>query len=299
MYKESAIHYMGNKFKLLPQILPYFPKDIDTFYDLFGGSGVVSMNVNAKNYVLNDFNEHIYNLWNMFKTKSSDEIISYCYEMRDKFNFSINETVKTKIAENNKIPFQKFRDYVNENPSTLGYYCLTFYSFCNQFRFSKQKKFNMPVGNGYFKKQSESLIKDMCNFLSNNNVLLENKSYEEVELKSPNECFIYADIPYTNTNAVYNEISGDIGGWTEKNDYVFFKYCEELNQKGYKWAISNVFCNKRKENTHLIKWCKDNNWIVHHLNMKYASHGIDENITDEVLICNYNSDYKDNIFDMF
>ena len=175
--------------------MPYFPKDIDTFYDLFGGSGVVSMNVNAKNYVLNDFNEHIYNLWNMFKTKSSDEIISYCYEMRDKFNFSINETVKTKIAENNKIPFQKFRDYVNENPSTLGYYCLTFYSFCNQFRFSRQKKFNMPVGNGYFKKESESLIKDMCNFLLNDNVLLKNKSYEEVELKSPNECFIYADVP--------------------------------------------------------------------------------------------------------
>ena len=36
---QSSIHYMGNKFKLLPQMLPYFPKNINKFYDLFGGSG--------------------------------------------------------------------------------------------------------------------------------------------------------------------------------------------------------------------------------------------------------------------
>ena len=28
---------MGNKFNLLPQMLPYFPKNINRFYDLFGG----------------------------------------------------------------------------------------------------------------------------------------------------------------------------------------------------------------------------------------------------------------------
>ena len=36
---QSSIHYMGNKFNLLPQMLPYFPKNINRFYDLFGGSG--------------------------------------------------------------------------------------------------------------------------------------------------------------------------------------------------------------------------------------------------------------------
>lgn len=289
MYKQSAIHYMGNKFKLLPQILPYFPEDIDTFYDLFGGSGVVSMNVKAKNYVLNDYNKHIYNLWNMFKTKPSDEIISFCYAMRDAFELNVDNTDKYEIHLMNKEPFRKARDYVNENPSTLGYFFLTYYSFLNQFRFSQKGKFNMPCGNGYFKSDNEKDIKVMCDFFSRKGMQLENKSYEQVELKSPKECFIYADIPYANTNAVYNETSRDIGGWTEQNDFVFFKYCEELNRKGYKWAISNVFHNKDKENKHLEKWCKDNNWTVHHLNMRYSCnlHREKASYTDEVLICNY------------
>lgn len=39
----SPIHYMGNKFDLLNQIFIQFPdiKDVDVFYDIFGGSGCV------------------------------------------------------------------------------------------------------------------------------------------------------------------------------------------------------------------------------------------------------------------
>ena len=42
-YLESPIFYMGNKYKLLKQLIPLFPKQCDTFLDLFGGSGVVSI----------------------------------------------------------------------------------------------------------------------------------------------------------------------------------------------------------------------------------------------------------------
>ncbi len=284
MYKKSAIHYMGNKFNLLPQMLPYFPKDIDTFYDLFGGSGTVSMNVKANKYVLNDLNNHIYNLYNMFKTKSADEIISYCEQMRDKYGFSSDLTDKPEIAAFNKEPYRKCREDMNNNPSALGYYFLTFYSFCNQFRFNKGK-FNMPVGNGYFKDESKLLIKDMCEFFNKDNVQIFNKSYSDfTDLES--DSFVYMDIPYCNTNAVYNSTRGT-KAWTEESDYEFFKYCEMLNNKGVKFAISNVFCNKGQTNDHLKKWCEEKGWCVKHLNMKYASHGINTNETDEVLIGNY------------
>lgn len=32
---QSPLNYTGGKYKLLPQILPLFPKDIDVFVDLF------------------------------------------------------------------------------------------------------------------------------------------------------------------------------------------------------------------------------------------------------------------------
>lgn len=284
-----GFNYMGNKFNLLKQIIPYFPKNINKFYDVFGGSGTVSMNIKANEIILNDFNNHVFNLYKMFKEMSSKEIIDYCYSMRDKYGFTVDETVKTKIAELNKIPFAKCRDDMNNNPTTLGYYFLTFYSFCNQFRFNSNGKFNMPCGNGYFKKDSEPLINKMCEFFKNKNLHIYNKDYETFEFDDFNKetDFIYLDPPYSaNSNSVYNE-KCDMEGWNEEQDKKFLSWCEKLNDKGYKFAMSNVFCNKGYVADYLQNWCKKNNFIVHHLNMKYASHGVDNNITDEVLICNY------------
>ena len=88
---------MGNKYNLLSQMLPYFPKNINRFYDVFGGSGVVSLNVKANEYHINDLSNHVYNLYKLFKETSSDKIIQYCYENRDKWGFSSDETVKKEI----------------------------------------------------------------------------------------------------------------------------------------------------------------------------------------------------------
>ena len=34
---KSPLNYTGRKYKLLPQILPYFPSNINTFVDMFCG----------------------------------------------------------------------------------------------------------------------------------------------------------------------------------------------------------------------------------------------------------------------
>ena len=47
-YIKSPLNYVGGKHKLLPQILPLFPKNINTFIDLFGGGFNVGINVSAK-----------------------------------------------------------------------------------------------------------------------------------------------------------------------------------------------------------------------------------------------------------
>lgn len=233
MIKKSPIHYMGSKERLLNQLIPLFPEKISTFYDLFGGSGAVSLNVNANNYVLNDLSKHLYNLYQMFQEKTDKEIISYCCEQRDKYGFSTSFTKKKDIAESNKVPYLKMREDVNNNPSTIGFFVLQFYSFCNQFRFSKSGKYNMPVGNGYYNQDDDRPIKNFCDFFKNNEVKILNKSYEEIQIED--NSFVYMDIPYCNTNAVYNETSRDTGGWTEVNDFKVFEYCEKLNERNIQW----------------------------------------------------------------
>ena len=110
--------------------------------------------------------------------------------------------------------------------------------------------------------------------------------------------FIYLDPPYSaNSNSVYNE-KRDMEGWGDKQDKRFFAWCEELNKKGYKFAMSNVFCNKGYVAEYLQNWCKENN-MIHHLNMKYAGHSYESanQITDEVLICNYGKE-DESLFEM-
>ena len=61
--KVSPILYNGSKKRILNKLLNYFPKNIETFYDLFSGSAIVCMNVLAKKYVLNDINDHTVELY--------------------------------------------------------------------------------------------------------------------------------------------------------------------------------------------------------------------------------------------
>ena len=44
-YVKSPLNYTGGKYKLLPQLLELFPKQVNTFVDLFAGGGNVSVNV--------------------------------------------------------------------------------------------------------------------------------------------------------------------------------------------------------------------------------------------------------------
>ena len=56
----SPIFYMGNKKKLIQKgLIDLFPNDIDCFIDVFAGSSVVSMNVKANQYYINDNNKNL------------------------------------------------------------------------------------------------------------------------------------------------------------------------------------------------------------------------------------------------
>lgn len=52
-FVKSPLNYTSGKYKLLPQFLEIFPKEIDTFVDLFAGGGNVAVNVVAKRYKVN------------------------------------------------------------------------------------------------------------------------------------------------------------------------------------------------------------------------------------------------------
>ena len=65
-YIGSPLNYVGNKFKLLDEIFPLLPQNINTIVEPFAGSAIVSLNYKPQNIILNDFSPHTTDLLNYF-----------------------------------------------------------------------------------------------------------------------------------------------------------------------------------------------------------------------------------------
>ena len=290
-FKISPIFYMGNKKKLINKgLLNLFPKDINMFVDLFGGSGIVSMNVSANKYILNDFDCNLFTLYKLFKENTSEDIIQHILKRIDEYGLAKERTKRNEFKDKYKIEmykenYFKFRSFYNKTRNNFDFYTLMFYSFSQQFRFNSNGEFNMPCGNDCFSETNEKYIKDGCNFFNSDKVIITNKDFRDLKVsKLSKSDFVYIDPPYFNTTATYNEN----GGWTQQDEDDLYSMCEELNSDGIKFAISNVFENKGNKNTKLITWCEEMNWNVYTFDrFTYSACGKGNSNAKEVLITNY------------
>lgn len=300
---ESPIFYMGNKYKLLKQMLPLFPKNCDTFYDLFGGSGVVSMNYKGKiKNIYNELNPNIVELVKMVVNNNIDELDKY---YKDKIKEYKLETCSIKAKDRQsregynrrKDSYNRLRDDYNKSTKRdyRDLFLLICYSINHLIRFNKNNEFNVSSGADSYNEKNYKKLKNMQDKFKT--IEIWNKNIFDINFNEiGTNDFVYLDPPYSNTEAVYNEKRA-FGGWTIDHDKQLFSICEELNKRNIKWGISNVFINRNKKNTHLIEWCNKNKWNIKHLNRNYNPFSRGNSNNDEVYICNYiQEEYIDDLF---
>lgn len=87
---KSPLNYIGGKYRLLPQILPLFPKQINTFVDLFAGGLDVSINVDARRIICNDINNYVISLFEYFKETSIDNLTKQIQLVIEEYQLSMN-----------------------------------------------------------------------------------------------------------------------------------------------------------------------------------------------------------------
>lgn len=137
-YIKSPLNYVGGKHKLLPQIMPLFPKNINTFVDLFSGGANVGINVQAKHHVFNDINHRVIEIFQMLSNKNikPEQFV---------------ERIESRIAEfglskTNENAYLAFRTQYNSNPNPLDLFVLICFGFNYQIRFNNKLQFNNPFG---------------------------------------------------------------------------------------------------------------------------------------------------------
>lgn len=282
---QSPLNYIGGKYKLLPQILPYFPQKINTFVDLFCGGCNVGINVNAQKVIFNDNLSYLIDLYRIFHNSDNDTVVGHIDHRINQFNLSLT----------NAEGYKKLRILYNTERNPLDLFVLVAYSFNHQIRFNNSHEFNNPFGKerSSFNPKMKSNLDNFLNALHKKEVEFVSSNFDDFDLSSyDSEDFVYCDPPYLITTGTYNDGKRGFTGWNNDEEIKLLKVLDGLNNRNVKFGLSNVLTHKGKTNDVLNKWIIDNDLFVTHLNKNYSNsnyHTIDRNTqaTDEVLITNY------------
>ena len=297
---KSPLNFTGGKYKLLPQLLPLFPKDVSTFIDLFCGGCNVGINAIAENIICNDIDSNLIGLFSFFKEKTYEDLYPNIQEILTNYNLSDSEkngysyyncSSAAGLGNYNRKGFLDLRTTFNSLTKTdetyfLYLYILIVYSFNNQIRFNSAGKFNLPVGKRDFKIRMQNKLKKFISIIKEKNITFSNQYFSNIKIENLDKnAFIYADPPYLITCATYNEKS-----WNENEEKNLLAYLDELEKNGIRFALSNVLSTDNKKNTILHEWLNNRKYNCHHLNFSYKNsnyHKKNISKTDEVLITNY------------
>ena len=296
-YLKSPLNYVGGKHKLLPQIIPLFPNKINMFIDLMGGGFNVGANVEANRVICNDIESNIISLLKYFKHNSYESIVNDIeslivkYELSDTYRLGYEHygcESSSGVASVNKDGYTRLRqDYNNGDRSDIMFYTMLIFAFNNQIRFNSKNEFNMPVNKRDFNKSIRSNLEKFVNRLHEINATFTDYDFRKIKLdKLSNEDLIYCDPPYLITCASYNEQDG----WNQTLEKELLSMLDSANEKGVKFALSNVLRDGDKSNDILIEWSKK--YKIHNLNHNYGNANYQKknkasNETEEVLIVNY------------
>lgn len=283
---KSPLNYIGGKYKLLNQITPLFPNNINTFVDLFAGGCNVGININSNKVIFNDNLTYLIELFTVFKNDDIKSIICHIENRIDEF----------QLSQINEIGYKEFRDFYNKTKLPLDLFVLIAFSFNHQIRFNNSHQFNNPFGKNRssFNNNMKSNLINFISKLQNGNFNFSNQSFEKFDFfQLSKDDFVYCDPPYLITTGSYNDGKRGFKGWTEKEEIELLNILDNLDKQNIKFALSNVIEHKGKENCLLKDWLSKNRaYTLRYLNKDYSNSNYqtkdrDKKASVEVLITNY------------
>ncbi|MBL7197636.1 MAG: Dam family site-specific DNA-(adenine-N6)-methyltransferase [Candidatus Omnitrophica bacterium] len=285
--QRSPLFYVGDKYKLMEQLIRLFPKKINNFYEPFVGGGTVFLNIKANKYYLNDINKNLINIHKLLLKDLNDpnkffksvEEITRKYKLSRSYKEDIipvslkKEYKKTYFARFNKEGYGRLRECVNNGKKNdpLILYILLIYGFNRMLRFNGGGQFNLPVGNVDFNKNVVTALNNYFDFARGKKIMFSSRDFRNFlsEKKYSKNDFVYLDPPYLIAASEYNKF------WNQKSEIDLLNFINGLNKKGVRFALSNVTHYNGSKNDLLIRWMEKykthkikSNYINYHNNTK-------------------------------
>ncbi|MEI0565914.1 Dam family site-specific DNA-(adenine-N6)-methyltransferase [Brachyspira pulli] len=282
-FVKSPLNYIGGKYKILNQIVPMFPNDINNFIDLFTGGGNVAVNVKAQKIFMNDNLIYLIDLYKLFYELKYNKVLEYIY----------NRIEEYQLSDDNVYGYNRLRDEYNTNRKPLDLFVLVSYSFNHQIRFNNNHKFNNPFGK-YRSSFNNSIKNNLENFIhrmQSLNIHFSNNNFEcfNFDFLKEND-FVYCDPPYLISTGTYNDGKRGFTGWNRDSEIMLLNILDNLNKRKIKFALSNFLIHNGQINNILKEWISYNNYNIKKIDSNYNNSCYNKKLlsqTIEILVTNY------------
>lgn len=241
MKLKTFIKWIGNKSKHLKHILPHIPKDYNTYIEPFVGSGAMFLKLQPDNWIINDINKDIINVWN--NIKDNPEYIIEVFKEYGKIFKPMNNKDKLKYC---RMLIKILEDMEYDLSRAILYMLLKFSAYMgnivsrNQFYF-EGIDMRIYIKNDYpFLKQTyyDNLF-NVNKFLNKNKGKILNLDYKNVLKYAKKDDFVFLDPPYIDDHDyIFNyNIEEDLNKTFVEE---LIKEVKKLDNKGVKWLMTQT-----------------------------------------------------------
>lgn len=235
---KPFLKWAGGKLLLVDTIKKHVPKETKRFIEPFLGAGSVSLNIDAQEHIVNDFNSDLIELWKELQTHGLT-FISECEKM------FIPENNVREVFDSLKREFNETADSFRK--ATLFVY-LNRHCFNGLWRYNGSGKYNVPFGRydkPYFPKKEFAIVLEKIS-----NFQFYNKDFREIFEYVTEGDVIYCDPPYVPLSLTASFNSYSAGGFGLKDQIDLAECAGSAVSKGATVIISNHYNWYTKELYH-------------------------------------------------
>lgn len=234
---QPVIKWSGSKRHQADNIISYFPRHIETYYEPFcGGASVAralmeSKEITVDNFILSDLNEDLINLW--WEIVLNPQGVSEHYRtLWTEMNSVSDKSYKRSYFEHIRERYNKHR-----NPHDFMFIMRT--TTNGMPRYNQQGDFNNSfhiTRDGIQPDKLEKIIFEWHEILTKNHVEFRHCDYDDLTIKENDFC--YFDPPYANTKGMY------FGGFDNNRFFDWLRtlpchYC--LSYDGISGEVNNTY----------------------------------------------------------
>lgn len=220
---EPFVKWAGGKQAIVAQLVQHFPKSYNRFFEPFLGGGAVFFATQHPSAVISDQNEWLIDTYKAVR----DDWLSVAKKLDRISNTKENFLRIRSVSPNSLTIVDRAAHFIYLNKTC----------FRGLFRVNRKGQFNVPYG-AYNRRYYDPKNLEAAAFALSRATILR-CDFEETILSIDSQDFCYFDPPYYKLGGFSDFNRYTAGQFTERDQVRLASLCNELTERGVRWAVSN------------------------------------------------------------